>query len=135
MVVVVKCKKCGQEFPSKLVQTVNEQGLKNFTFESNNEYVCHVVSHQVTVQTIIFGNCKRCDLCYARAKSHVKFDSKTVSITIHIPTGPQILWCCFQTYSTSDASVLLVNTWLTEGVLSRSHVGKQYCRGLFNLLD
>jgi ribosomal protein L37E len=37
MVVVVKCKKCGQEFPSKLVQTVNEQGLKNFTFESNNE--------------------------------------------------------------------------------------------------
>jgi hypothetical protein len=36
MVVVVKCKKCGQEFPSKLVQTVNEQGL-NFTFESNNE--------------------------------------------------------------------------------------------------
>jgi len=36
--------------------------------------------------------------------------------------------CCFQTYSTSVASVLLVNTWLTGGVLSRSHVGKQYCR-------
>jgi ribosomal protein L37E len=37
MVVVVKCKKCGQEFPSKLVQSVNEQGLKNFTFQNNNE--------------------------------------------------------------------------------------------------
>ncbi len=37
MVVVVKCKKCGQEFPSKLVQTVNEGGLKNFTFQTNNE--------------------------------------------------------------------------------------------------
>lgn len=37
MVVVVKCKKCGQEFPSKLVQTVNEEGLKSFTFQNNNE--------------------------------------------------------------------------------------------------
>ncbi|HJR84413.1 MAG TPA: hypothetical protein VJ772_03485 [Nitrososphaeraceae archaeon] len=37
MVVVVKCKKCGQEFPSKLVQTVNEEGLKSFTFQKNNE--------------------------------------------------------------------------------------------------
>ena len=37
MVIVIKCKKCGQEFPSKLVQTVNEEGLKNFTFQNNNE--------------------------------------------------------------------------------------------------
>ena len=37
MVVVVKCKKCGQEFPSKLVHTVNEEGMKNFTFHNNNE--------------------------------------------------------------------------------------------------
>jgi ribosomal protein L37E len=37
MVVVVKCKKCGQEFSSKLVQTVSEEGLKNFTLQSNNE--------------------------------------------------------------------------------------------------
>lgn len=40
MVVVVKCKKCGQEFPSKLVQTVNEEGLKSFTFQNNNE-ICN----------------------------------------------------------------------------------------------
>jgi hypothetical protein len=37
MVVVVTCKKCGQEFPSKLVQTINEEGLKSFKFQTNNE--------------------------------------------------------------------------------------------------
>jgi len=47
MVIVVKCKKCGQEFPSKLVQTANEEGLRNFTFQSNIEISCHAVNRQV----------------------------------------------------------------------------------------
>ncbi|MDW3612715.1 MAG: hypothetical protein QOK90_11340 [Nitrososphaeraceae archaeon] len=36
MVVVVKCKKCGQEFPSGLVK-VDEQTLKSNTFTNNTE--------------------------------------------------------------------------------------------------
>jgi hypothetical protein len=37
MVVVVKCKKCGQEFPSRLVNVSDEKTLKSNTFTNNNE--------------------------------------------------------------------------------------------------
>jgi len=33
---------------------------------------------------------------------------------MRFPIGPQRQWCCFQTYNTSVASVLLMNTWLRE---------------------
>jgi len=37
MVVVIKCRKCGQEFPSKLVQAVSEERLRCSHFKKNNE--------------------------------------------------------------------------------------------------
>jgi len=37
MVVNVKCKKCGQEFASKIIQTGEEIQMKNMILENNNE--------------------------------------------------------------------------------------------------
>jgi ribosomal protein L37E len=37
MVVVVKCKKCGQEFPSTLVNVSEEKILKSSSFTNNDE--------------------------------------------------------------------------------------------------
>ncbi|MFZ0367733.1 MAG: hypothetical protein WAL21_08630, partial [Nitrososphaeraceae archaeon] len=49
MVVVVKCKKCRQEFPSTLVNVSDERTLKSSSFTDNNE-TCLVA---VTIRTII----------------------------------------------------------------------------------
>jgi DNA-directed RNA polymerase subunit RPC12/RpoP len=40
MVVVVKCKKCGQEFPSTLVNVSDEKMLKSDTLTNNNTETC-----------------------------------------------------------------------------------------------
>lgn len=40
MVVVVKCKKCGQEFPSTLVNVSDEKMLKSDILTSNNTETC-----------------------------------------------------------------------------------------------
>jgi rRNA maturation protein Nop10 len=37
MVVLVKCKKCGQEYPSNLIQAIDEQALKNNIFTNLSE--------------------------------------------------------------------------------------------------
>jgi DNA-directed RNA polymerase subunit RPC12/RpoP len=40
MVVVVKCKKCGQEFPSTLVNVSDEKMFKSDTLTNNNTETC-----------------------------------------------------------------------------------------------
>jgi hypothetical protein len=40
MVVVVKCKKCGQEFPSTLVNVSDEKMFKSHTLTTNNTEIC-----------------------------------------------------------------------------------------------
>ena len=56
MVVVVKCKKCGEDFPSKLVQTDNEKGPKSSHFKVTKKFVYHADNRQVIALMITSGN-------------------------------------------------------------------------------